>query len=76
MVAHLSRGKYLLTDKESFERKSSSIGDVIVHAHDKSDFLIFPESTYVFQSSLFVNGDQVRELFPDASEDIQKKKLI
>ncbi|UXD26684.1 hypothetical protein FORC065_3963 [Yersinia enterocolitica] len=54
MVAHFSRGKYLLTDKESFERKSSSIGDVIVHAHDKSDFIIFSENLYIDKLSFLL----------------------
>lgn len=54
MVAHFSRGKYLLTDKESFERKSSSIGDVMVHAHDKSDFIIFSETLYIDKLSFLL----------------------
>lgn len=76
MVAHFSRGKYLLTDKESFERKSSSIGDVIVHAHDKSDFIIFSENLYIDKLSFFVKENDVKDNLPELWRDLEPSDVL
>lgn len=65
MVAHFSRGKYLLTDKESFERKSSFVGDVTVHACDVFDYLIFSEKTYVEKKSFMIREDDIKNNLPE-----------
>ncbi|AHK21926.1 hypothetical protein BF17_04500 [Yersinia similis] len=64
-VAHLSRGKYLLTDKESFEYKKLFLGDVMVHAHEEYDYLIFSENTYVEKSSLMIREDDIKTNLPE-----------
>lgn len=70
MTAHLSRGKYLLTDKEAVGSKSSPVGDVMVHAYDEYDFLIFPETIYINKLSFFVKESEVKNKFSELTETI------
>lgn len=64
-VAHLSQGKYLLTDKDSVECKSSFVGDVTVHALDVFDYLIFSEKTYVEKKSFMIREDDIKNNLPE-----------
>lgn len=63
-TAHLSRGKYLLTDVEG----QSNLGDITVHAHDEHDYLIFSESVCVVLSSFFIRMNEVKEVFSGKTE--------
>ncbi|EDQ6555876.1 hypothetical protein S675_004096 [Salmonella enterica subsp. enterica] len=68
-VTHLSRGKYLLTDKESIECIQSSLGDVTIHAFELSDYLVFSEPVYIERLSLLAKVEDVKELYPENKND-------
>uniref|UniRef100_A0A9X8VM02 Uncharacterized protein n=1 Tax=Serratia marcescens TaxID=615 RepID=A0A9X8VM02_SERMA len=67
-VTHLSREKYLLTDKESVDCMQSSPGDVTVHAFDMFDYLIFSESIYIGKTSLMIREDEIKINLPELEQ--------
>lgn len=57
-IAHLSQRKYLLTDKDS-------VGDVMVHALDVFDYLIFSEKIHIEKTSLMIREDDIKDNLPE-----------
>lgn len=75
-IAHLNRGKYILTDKETVGSQSSPVGDVVVHAYDEYDFLIFSEAIYIDKLSLFVKENDVKDNLPELCRYIEPTAIL
>lgn len=75
-VARFSRGKYLLTDKDSVEQRKSPLGDIMVFADNICDYLIFPEPIHIEESSLSVREDDASFLVNQQNFNIKKANNI
>lgn len=71
-VARFSRGKYLLTDKDTVEKRNSPIGDIMVCSDNNYDFLIFPKPVYIDESILSVRADHAAFLVNQQNLNIKK----